>query len=261
MNQSENTSPKLEQKEVQQEKEHLSERGSQKKRLYPGGVRENKKGNNFRYPVSTKSRTGVSWQCMMNRCYNKNVKDYKWYGGIGIFVCSRIQKGPQELVGLIGIRPENKTVDRIDGRKSYTCGECQECKSDGCKMNIRWATRTEQRRNQPRNRFITINGVTKTAMEWANKFGIKWSTLYQRIGKGWSGDKLFSRILSPQEGRNKRSFTINGITKTLSEWVKESGLKLGTVTQRIDRGWTIEQALKYPANTSQRICELEKKNS
>lgn len=44
--------------------------------------------------------------------------------------------------------------------------------------------------------------------------------------------------------RSSRLFTIGGITKTLAQWVNESGLKPSTVRQRLySYGWSIERAL------------------
>ena len=50
-----------------------------------------------------------------------------------------------------------------------------------------------------------------------------------------------------EQANNRRSnkmFTIDGVTKTLAQWVEKSGLKPSTVRQRIyGYGWSIEQAL------------------
>ena len=44
--------------------------------------------------------------------------------------------------------------------------------------------------------------------------------------------------------RSSRLFTIDGITKTLAQWVDDSGLKSSTVRQRLyTYGWPIERAL------------------
>lgn len=44
--------------------------------------------------------------------------------------------------------------------------------------------------------------------------------------------------------RTKHLVTLNGVTKNISEWIKDSGLKSTTVHQRIHAyGWTAEQAL------------------
>ena len=44
--------------------------------------------------------------------------------------------------------------------------------------------------------------------------------------------------------RTSKFFTIDGVTKTLAQWIDESGLKGSTVRQRLYAyGWTIERAL------------------
>jgi hypothetical protein len=44
--------------------------------------------------------------------------------------------------------------------------------------------------------------------------------------------------------RSSKFFTIDGVTKTLSEWIEQSGIKSSTVRQRLYcYGWSIERAL------------------
>lgn len=47
---------------------------------------------------------------------------------------------------------------------------------------------------------------------------------------------------------NNRRIEFRGETKILLDWAKELGLSFGCLHGRIDRGWTIEQALTEPAN-------------
>lgn len=88
--------------------------------------------------------TGNSWMAMMDRCFNKRSKDWNRYGGAGRTVCEFIKATPLNLVLLIGHRPKNKSIDRIDNGGSYTCGACAQCLRRGWKMNVRWATPKEQ---------------------------------------------------------------------------------------------------------------------
>ena len=43
--------------------------------------------------------------------------------------------------------------------------------------------------------------------------------------------------------RNNRLITYKGITHTLQEWSEITGIHKKTISKRIDRGWTIEDAL------------------
>lgn len=54
--------------------------------------------------------------------------------------------------------------------------------------------------------------------------------------------------------RNNRHFTINGVSKTLSQWIDEAVVKSSTVRQRFYvMGWSVEDALFVPKG-SRRIA-------
>jgi hypothetical protein len=77
----------------------------------------------------------ISWHCMLQRCRDPN---NKFYGGRGIAVCERWLTYVNFLADM-GRKPTPKhTLDRIDNDKGYEPG------------NVRWATSSEQRKNQRR---------------------------------------------------------------------------------------------------------------
>lgn len=117
------------------------------------------------------SPTHKSWSSMKTRCYNKNYPGYSEYGGRGIVVCKRWQEFANFLEDM-GKRPKDKTLDRVDNHGDYT------------PQNCRWATLKEQARNT-RNiesaKKYSHKGETLTIREWAEKVGIKRSTLSARL--------------------------------------------------------------------------------
>ncbi len=87
-----------------------------------------------------------SWNSMKNRCNNKNLKEYKNYGGRGIKYDSSWELF-ENFYKDMGERPKGTTLDRIDVDKDY------------CKENCRWATKEEQQRNQRTHKRENV-GIT-----------------------------------------------------------------------------------------------------
>ncbi len=78
----------------------------------------------------------VVWCNMKQRCYNKNHKHFRYYGGRGIEVCEQWQKSFQQFYEDMGQRPLNLTLDRINVDGNYEPTNC------------RWATHKQQSQNR-----------------------------------------------------------------------------------------------------------------
>lgn len=134
-----------------------------------------------------------NYRAMINRCYNVNNKKYHLYGGIGIVVCER-WRGKDGFINYVSdMSPKTeKTVDRIDSTKNYSCGKCEQCMQNGWDANCRWANTETQNRNTKRNKFVHVNGVKMTIAESSRLVGISESVIKYRIESGWTESDALS---------------------------------------------------------------------
>jgi hypothetical protein len=80
-----------------------------------------------------------AWAALINRCENPQNPRFKDYGGRGITVCERWRSSYETFLADMGRRPSPRhSLDRIDNNGHYEPANC------------RWATASEQRRNQRR---------------------------------------------------------------------------------------------------------------
>ena len=114
------------------------------------------------------------WRAMVDRCQLPTHQAYKNYGGRGITVCKRWLKF-ENFFEDMGRQPfKGASIDRINNNKGYTPRNC------------RWVNATAQGNNRRTNKFLTIDGITKTYSEWAKEAGLKTNTLSYRLANGWS---------------------------------------------------------------------------
>lgn len=113
------------------------------------------------------------WQAMKNRCGNKNIKQYRNYGGRGIKVCERWRNSFVAFYEDMGDPPEGMSIDRIDNNGDYE------------PHNVKWSTSQEQMRNKSSNR--KINGICITDI--SRKLGGGPSLVAKRLARGWAVDK------------------------------------------------------------------------
>lgn len=102
---------------------------------------------------------------------------------------------------IVGLRPsKGYSIDRINNDGNYSCGKCQQCKSMGWPMNVKWSTKLEQDNNRRINVFVEFNGDRLSISQWARKIGMEIATLHSRFRDGWSVEES---ITEPVKRKSK----------------------------------------------------------
>jgi hypothetical protein len=131
----------------------------------------------------TNSPTYRSWRSLRDRCNKVDGHNYHRYGARGITYDPRWEDF-REFFKDMGLRPKGKTLDRIDNNGNY------------CKENCKWSTIKEQSNNTAFNIFLEYKGERLTVMQWADRTGMQWQTIRQRIGRGWSVERTLTEKVS-----------------------------------------------------------------
>lgn len=145
----------------------------------------------------THTPTYSSWTAINSRCRSESNSNFKHYGSRGISVCGRWQRSFEAFLKDMGERPSlTHTIDRIDNDGNYEPGNC------------RWATRSQQRKNQrpnTRGRLIEFSGLCLSIKWWAIRLGIDERTLGHRIRKGWPIEKALTHPVSAGKSRGGKA--------------------------------------------------------
>ena len=172
------------------------------------------------------------YRAMKLRCYCKTNDCYKHYGGRGIRICDRWLDDFLNFYKDMGGRPSTKySIDRIDVNGNYSPENC------------RWATMDQQANNKRNNTVLEYRGVKKNLIYWSRIFGIKAPTLIVRLNNGMSiKDALETEV------KGKRMHFYDGKDRNIGEIAKMIGMCYGTLKQRLDLGWSIDDAVNKPIN-------------
>lgn len=198
-----------------------------------------------------KTRLYAVWMTMKQRCENPNNNNYAKYGARGIKVCDEwhtftVFKEWAYANGYDDTAPKGQcTIDRIDVNGNYEPSNC------------RWVDNKTQGNNRTNNRIITLDGVSHTLTEWCDVYNIPIKNVAARVHNcGWSYEKAITTPLKnvgwqyTEERRKKlqnRFLTCQGLTMSLSEWSRKTGISESTISSRISRhGWSEEKAILTP---------------
>jgi len=95
---------------------------------------------------------------------------------------------------------------------------------------------------------------------WLHSFENFLSDMGERPGPEYSLDRInpngnyrpdncrwATRETQDNNRRANRFLTWNGKTQTIAQWAKETGISKGTILNRLNWGWPIEDALSWPS--------------
>lgn len=141
-----------------------------------------KGNNNSTKHNKTQTRLYSIWSGIKQRCYNKNKIAYEYYGARGIGVCDEWKSDFMAFYvwALKNGYKDDLTIDRIDVNGNYKPNNC------------RWATIKEQNNNMRNNHWINYKGQKLTMSQFAEKYGIPYQIMKNRIRYNWSIDRIIS---------------------------------------------------------------------
>lgn len=178
--------------------------------------------------------------------------------GKGIFLCEcgtvkeisryNVERGAVKSCGCLFKEHPNNTKHSGSRTRLYIIwkGIRQRCNNPNCKIYKNYGGRGIKICNE----WNDYNNFK----EWAINNGYKENLSIDRIDVNgnytpencrWTTSKV-----QANNKRNNRLLTLNGTTKTMSEWSEETGIKVATIWDRLNKGWSVEKTL------SQKVVEI-----
>ena len=136
-------------------------------------------------------RLYMVWSTMLRRCRDTKTKDFENYGGRGITVCDEWKDYSMFKAWALAngydpnAKPQECTIDRIDGTKGYSPDNC------------RWVSAKVQQNNRRDNVLLTYNGETQMCAQWNRECGFSKNLVDSRIKRGWTVEEA---ITTPPRG-------------------------------------------------------------
>lgn len=153
-------------------------------------------------------RLRVIFNKMIERCYNINSRDYRWYGAKDIGVCEEWRSNPQlfEEWAINNGYSNLLTIDRTDSNQDY------------CPENCRWIPLEENCRRAGKVTWIEIDGQIMTGRQWANYLKIGTNTINKTVreyGIDKTKELIVSMLKEPPSTKHRKShqtwFSVYGI--------------------------------------------------
>lgn len=119
-----------------------------------------------------------TWCSMMTRCYNKNRREYKWYGAKGITVCEEWHNVETFLLWAEGQNVEGKTLERKDTSGNYEPGNCE------------FIPKSEQWRTQSSTLKVVVDGEELLLVDYCEGDPTLLRRMRRRIASGMPMDRV-----------------------------------------------------------------------
>ena len=101
---------------------------------------------------------------------------------------------------------------------------------------------------KPSKNFMSYNRKQyKKYSDLAREYNITPQRLIKRLKKGWSLDEAINIPVIRKERRlHKKLYKYNNKIMSVKQLSEFSGLSQSTISKRLDRGWSIEEAIEIP---------------
>lgn len=150
---------------------------------------------------------------MKERCYDKNHKSYHNYRGRGIIVCDEWLNSLDNFKNwsLANGFEDNLILGRKDINKDYTPNNCI------------WTTFENQQNNKTTTKKFSIDGITKSLMQWCREYNKDYSTVHKHVFKdNWSIEEDLGIVNDKCNKKykimyNDEIYSLHGICKKLNK--------------------------------------------
>ncbi len=127
-------------------------------------VRETSKGTckHYKHTGFTCKRLHITFNHMLDRCYNTKNKSFRFYGAKGVTICDEWLTNPKSFEdwALVNGYADNLTIDRIDSYKGYSPENC------------RWVSASDNAKWKKSTNSFTVNGITDSGRGWATRLSV-----------------------------------------------------------------------------------------
>ena len=135
------------------------------------------------------------WNDMLDRCYNKNCKQYKNYGGRGVLVCSQWRYDFKSFYDwAIDKWIKGLQLDK-DKLAPGRVGELY------CPEYCSFVTNKINMRNKRDNKILNYNGESLCVSEWSERVNIPHGIIRGRIQSGWTIEKALTKPVDKRYSR------------------------------------------------------------